>query len=84
MIEWRPVAAVVGGVAQQGESNDHPKPFLPVTPTSAAALAPPVPPDGGWGVFSAQHVPRNGFLGEYTGDLITQVGGGVFFGHILR
>ncbi|GFR49256.1 hypothetical protein Agub_g11273, partial [Astrephomene gubernaculifera] len=29
-------------------------------------------PGAGWGVFAAHHVPKNGFLGEYTGDLITQ------------
>ncbi|KAG2492942.1 hypothetical protein HYH03_008850 [Edaphochlamys debaryana] len=29
-------------------------------------------PGAGWGLFAAQHVSKNGFLGEYTGDLITQ------------
>ncbi|PNW71091.1 hypothetical protein CHLRE_17g746247v5 [Chlamydomonas reinhardtii] len=29
-------------------------------------------PGAGWGLFAAQYVARNGFLGEYTGDLITQ------------
>ncbi|PNH07048.1 Histone-lysine N-methyltransferase EZA1 [Tetrabaena socialis] len=29
-------------------------------------------PGAGWGLFSAQYVSKNGFLGEYTGDLITQ------------
>ncbi|GLC46936.1 hypothetical protein PLESTM_001947300 [Pleodorina starrii] len=29
-------------------------------------------PGAGWGLFAAQYVPKNGFLGEYTGDLITQ------------
>ncbi|GIM11526.1 hypothetical protein Vretimale_15003, partial [Volvox reticuliferus] len=29
-------------------------------------------PGAGWGLFAAQYVSKNGFLGEYTGDLITQ------------
>ncbi|KXZ52662.1 hypothetical protein GPECTOR_9g707 [Gonium pectorale] len=63
----QPLATAAALDPMDVDGDEAPPPLPEMT-----GLAEPEDAGAGWGVFAAQHVGKNGFLGEYTGDLITQ------------